>query len=137
MPLADQALLLAPVVCPLISQGSLPARFQVLTLVPLLYGALVTSFPAMAAVLGIMVAWPTLAQKSYLSHRTAAMAFLRLLIVLLPFKYEARVQDMLLQDVDTGRFAWASNASRVLMGEGQRRQRSPAWPAFLALVTPG
>lgn len=66
--------------------------------------------------MGVSLLWPALHLRSYVQHRTAALAALRLLLFALPFNYKASVLDAM--SLGTAALQpWALHVYNLLMGE--------------------
>ena len=76
-----------------------------------------TQLPTPHAVFLIPVLWPALHRRSFARWRVLALAFLRLLLLALPFNFSTRVVDAIAPALGTGTFAWVSHASELFVGE--------------------
>lgn len=68
------------------------------------------------AIPAVALAWPCLNPASYRRRRVPALVALRLLLVCLPLNFDTYVHDIVVPSFNTGRLAWLSNLSNLVMG---------------------
>eukprot|EP00887_Chlorella_sp_A99_P000561 scaffold17.g561.t1 len=74
---------------------------------------------ARATILLLTVLWPTLHQRSYLRWRTAALAFLRVLLISLPFNFSTEAFDAQAPGPVVGRLAALGNCFHYFIATNQ------------------
>lgn len=82
------------------------------------------------AVVGIGLAWPALAQRSYSRWRVPALVTLRLILMALPYNFEEGAWDDVFPSAQSGHvLASVLNLSHLALGAGRGCSPHTAWAA--------